>query len=129
MPKTVLLIDDEKDLLEVIGAFIEDLGYKIIKAASCKETLEILKSNEVDVIVLDYMMPDIDGVTCLKRIRADGIKSPVIMFTAYPERTSMQEVEGFNVVGFVPKSSSYGDTGPMLKISPDMASKMIDKTN
>lgn len=86
----ILLVDDEVDLLELMSKRIESWGYDLIVATNGKEALDMLKSEEPDIIVLDYMMPDMDGVATLKKIRAMHNKIPVIMFTAFPDEKSIE---------------------------------------
>jgi CheY-like chemotaxis protein len=120
MPGKILFVDDEQDCLKVIGAWIKSWGYEVVAVSKGKQAIDILKDGKADAIVLDYLMPDIDGISLLKEIRAMDKDIPVIMFTAYPEKGSMHEAEELNVSAFVPKLSSYRDTTPMLKIALDM---------
>jgi len=120
MPKKVLFVDDERDCLKVIGSWIKSWGYEVIAVQAGKEALDILAAEKVDAILLDYLMPDIDGISLLKKIRAMDGEIPVIMFTAYPEKEAMQGAGKLNVSAFVPKLSSYTDSTHILKISLDM---------
>jgi len=117
VPKKVLFVDDERDCLKVIGSWIKSWGYEVIAVQAGKEALDILAAEKVDAILLDYLMPDIDGISLLKKIRAMDGEIPVIMFTAYPEKEAMQEAGKLNVSAFVPKLSSYTDSTNILKIS------------
>lgn len=120
MSRRILFVDDEPDCLKVIGAWIQSWGYEVITVQRGKQAIDVLKDGKADAIILDYMMPDIDGINLLKEIRAVNKDIPVVMFTAYPEKEAMQEAGELGVSAFVPKLSSYTDTTPMLKISLDM---------
>ena len=79
----ILLVDDEEEFCTLMGVRIINWGYDFIKASSGKEALDILKSQNPDIIILDYMMPEMDGVATLKEIRAGkfALITPVITFT------------------------------------------------
>lgn len=84
MKKTILLVDDEPDILFVISRILEKDGYKVISAESGEECLEKLKNTNPDLILLDVMMPGLDGWETCSRIKSDKKKSniPIVMLTA-----------------------------------------------
>jgi two-component system response regulator (stage 0 sporulation protein F) len=106
MKKKILLVDDEEAMLSFIGKRIEQWGYEVIKAASGKEALEILEKNSPDIVVLDYLMPGMDGIATLMEIRKINTKIPVIMFTAHPEGIPLKGTDGLGISAFVPKDSA-----------------------
>ena len=78
---TILVVDDEDDIRDMIEIYLMNEGFTVLKAQDGIEALEVLKSQEVDLMVLDIMMPKMDGVrTCLK-VREDK-KLPIIMLSA-----------------------------------------------
>lgn len=81
---TILLIDDEKDLIELVRYNLERDGFDVIAAADGQSGLEIVRKHRPDLVVLDLMMPGLDGLAVCRQLRADprsgGI--PVIMLTA-----------------------------------------------
>ncbi|WP_058486579.1 response regulator transcription factor [Defluviitalea phaphyphila] len=86
MQNKVLIVDDELHILELLKYNLEENGYKVIQAESGEEAIEKVNSS-VDLIILDLMLPGIDGLEVLQRIRNnDKIKNiPVIMLTAKNE--------------------------------------------
>lgn len=82
-PKTVLCIDDEKIGLRVRKLMLEGEGYHVLTASSGQQGLELFDQNPVDVVVLDYYMPGLNGgdVAAELRRRRSGI--PIIFFSAY----------------------------------------------
>ena len=127
--KKILLVDDEPDFLDVIGQRIESWGHEVILAQNAKEAMDAFKNESPDVIILDYIMPDIDGVELLKKIRAIDRKIPVIMFTAKPEFDAIKDTEKLNILAFVPKLSPFTDTRANLKSTLDMAFKKMESEN
>ncbi len=97
MPKKskILLVDDEPDIIEFIGFNLESEGYTVEKAETGEEALEKAKVFQPDLIILDVMMPGMDGIETCERIRElPGAKSPIIAFlTARGEDYS--QIAGF----------------------------------
>lgn len=90
----VLVVDDEKDIREVIEIYLINEGLEVITACDGIEALEKLKNNDIDLIILDIMMPKLDGIrTCLK-IREEK-KLPIIMLSAKNEDSD--KILGLNV--------------------------------
>jgi DNA-binding response OmpR family regulator/regulator of sirC expression with transglutaminase-like and TPR domain len=79
---SVLVIDDQKPMLEVIRLFLERFGNMNVKTAlNAKEALTLLMSSSFDAMVVDYDLPEINGIDFLKMLRARGDTTPVIIFT------------------------------------------------
>lgn len=127
MEKKILLVDDEADFLELMALRIKEWGYDLITALSGEEAIEILKNKSPDIIILDYMMPGMDGVATLKEIRKINFEIPVIMFTAFPDKRSINEVEKLGVTAYIPKLSSYSDAHTALKTALHMAEDKLNK--
>ncbi len=82
--RKVLVIDDEPGIIEIVEANLEGDGFEVISAINGKEGLEKIKSDRPDLVVLDVMMPEMDGWEVLRRIEQDPDLAglPVIMLTA-----------------------------------------------
>jgi DNA-binding response OmpR family regulator len=82
--RTILVIDDEPGIIEIIEANLEGDGFTVVSAPNGREGLERIKSDRPELVVLDVMMPEMDGWEVLRRVEQDpdtaGI--PVIMLTA-----------------------------------------------
>lgn len=93
----VLIVDDEPDIVEMMELFLEDLGHEIIKSNSGEEALEYFKDNTADLVLLDVMMPGMDGWETLLNIKQNPRirDTPVIMVTV---RDNISDIErGFNL--------------------------------
>ena len=80
--KTILLVDDDPDILMVLRGNLELSGYKVITAGSAKEALMACQRDEPDLVVLDLVLPDMDGIQVCCRIREMDESLPIIMLTA-----------------------------------------------
>jgi DNA-binding response OmpR family regulator len=82
--ETILLVDDNMELLTFLEKKLTASGFKVIKASDGKVALEVLANEYVDIVVSDVMMPEVDGIELLRRIKSDVNYShlPVIMLTA-----------------------------------------------
>ncbi len=91
--KTCLIVDDSKIVRKVVRRIVEALGFAILEAENGKEAVDLTKANTVDVIILDWNMPVMDGMECMLQIRADaGISQPKIIFcTTENEFTKIQQ--------------------------------------
>ena len=85
--KVILTVDDEIHILELLQYNLEAAGYHVVQAESGEAALSILEEKNVDAVLLDLMLPHIDGLEVLRRIRSDSRlkKMPVIMLTAKNE--------------------------------------------
>src|ERR1700761_8671146 len=81
---TILVIDDEKDLIELVRYNLEKEGYDVIAANDGQSGLDVIKKHRPELVMLDLMMPGIDGLQVCQNLRADQRtgRTPVIMLTA-----------------------------------------------
>ena len=92
--KTILVVDDEKDIREIIEIYLINEGFNIVLACDGIEALEKLRKEDIDLIILDIMMPKLDGIrTCIK-IREEK-KMPIIMLSAKSEDSD--KILGLNI--------------------------------
>jgi len=83
MQETVLLVDDEEGIRTVLSVTIADAGYKVMTAENGAQALEIMKANDIPLIVTDIKMPGMDGLELLQHIKKDWPESEVIMITGH----------------------------------------------
>src|SRR5690349_13964189 len=81
---TVLCIDDEPSLLQMENRFLEGHGYAVLTAACGREALDILSASAVDVVVLDYQMPQMDGFAVALEIRRIAPEIEIIIHSGSP---------------------------------------------
>ncbi|MET8145925.1 response regulator transcription factor [Sphaerisporangium sp. NPDC005288] len=78
----VLVVDDERNIRDLVGMALRFHGFEVVSAARGHEALEIARSGMPDLLVLDVMLPDLDGFELCRRLRAEGDDVPVIFLTA-----------------------------------------------
>ena len=81
----ILIVDDEPRIRELIREHLQHAGYTCEEATDGSAALAVLSAGGIDLVILDIMMPFVDGMTCLKEIRARKMNVPVIMLTARSE--------------------------------------------
>lgn len=91
----ILIVDDEVETLELLAHVVSLLGHTSSLAESCPQALAHIESNKPDLILLDLMMPEIDGYETMRRIRAkeDGHPVPIVVVTASQELDVEERVE------------------------------------
>lgn len=77
----ILVIDDDKEIVELLGIYVQNEGYDLAKAYNGKEALSKLRTQKIDLVVLDVMMPEMDGYEVIKEIRKDS-QLPILMLSA-----------------------------------------------
>jgi DNA-binding response OmpR family regulator len=93
-PPLVLVVDDEVKILEIVGSYLERSGYRVLTARNGREALKILEGEEVSLVLLDLMLPDLSGEELCRRIRAESAL-PIIMMTAKVEEQDI--IRGLNL--------------------------------
>lgn len=91
---TILICDDEKDIRGALKIYLAEAGYRPLEAKDGRECLEILREEAVDLVLLDVMMPVMDGFSALDSIRSTS-SVPVILLTAKSE--DADKIEGLNL--------------------------------
>jgi CheY-like chemotaxis protein len=96
--KTILVVDDEFGILEVLEAILSDAGFKVISAMNGQEAMALLQEEVPDLVIVDFMMPLLDGAGVIKAMRADGRlgRVPVLLASALPEQTISERCTGYD---------------------------------
>ncbi|GAA0756547.1 MULTISPECIES: response regulator transcription factor [Clostridium] len=89
----ILIVDDEKEIRDLIDIYLKGEGYETIKAENGEEALNMLSNNDVDLIILDIMMPKVNGIEACLKIREER-EMPIIMLSAKSE--DMDKILGLN---------------------------------
>ena len=111
-PKKILIVDDEEDVRLFLADFISERDYSVDTAADGEEALAKVQKGKYDVIFLDIMMPGIDGIACLEKIKKISPASIVIMITALKDEGKMNAAKKFGAAQYIvkPFSLAYLET-------------------
>jgi len=82
----ILIVDDDLHIQRLYKEELLEEGYEVVVASTGKEALEVFEKESPDVVTLDILMPDIDGISLLRKMKEQKPKIPIIMSTAYDYR-------------------------------------------
>ena len=101
--KKVLIIDDERDILDSLGSILQDEGFDVFKAADGNEGLILFDRERPDVVFLDIWMPEMDGLEVLERIKAKDRRSRVVIISGHGTISTAVEAVKMGAYDFLPK--------------------------
>ena len=90
----ILLADDEQRMHAIVSRIADDEGYELVSAFDGPQVLEVFEAEAPDLVILDVMMPGLDGIEVLRRLREGGVSTPTLFLTARTEVD--QRVEGLD---------------------------------
>lgn len=95
---TIVLVDDEQMVLTSLKSFITlETDFKIVTFTSAKQALEFIKNNDIDIVISDYLMPEMDGISFLAKVREIRPDVPRIILTGYADKENA--IKAINEVG------------------------------
>ncbi len=102
-PATILVVDDDRDSREIAARLLERAGYRARRAESGAECLRIVEAEPVDLILLDVMMPEMDGFAVCAALHEGGRRTPIILLTAKDDTDTRLEGMHHGVSEFLTK--------------------------
>src|SRR6266850_6118862 len=108
---TILIVEDDQDTREIMARYLTLAGYEHVSASNGWEALLAVDQNEIDLILLDVMMPGMDGVTFLNILRNAQTKgsTPVVIVTAMSKQELSSRFRDLPVQGILPKTQELFD--------------------
>ena len=105
--KTILIVDDSAVCREPMAAILESHGYRVLRAADGIQGLELARAERPDLIVLEIVMPKMDGLALLQMLRddPDHKERPVILVTGMTDRSCILKARALGVQGYLLKAS------------------------
>jgi len=95
--QTILAVDDEEHILELISYNLEKAGYHVLKAETGEMALEVLKENKVDLVLLDWMLPGMDGIDVIKHVRMNEAYRNLAIILLTAKNEEINKVVGLEV--------------------------------
>lgn len=115
----ILIVDDERDFLETMSFWLKSKGYIVDMADNGRSAVEIIKQNLPDVVFLDVVMPEMDGIETLREIRKVSPELSVVMVTAHTSNKKITDAEELGVAGFFRKSADFSHAAKMIQVCLD----------
>ena len=109
IPIRILLVDDEKDFVEILSLRLEEAGEIVTSAHSGQECLDILQTKDIDVVILDILMPGMDGIDTLKEIKNRFPLVEVIMLTGHGSTESAVKGMKLGAFDYLLKPAHFAD--------------------
>lgn len=121
MPK-ILVVEDDKDMSRIISSILKEEGYKIDRAYDGEQAIKKIKAKDYNLMILDYKLPDINGINVLKEVRRTKPSLKVIMISAYGSPSIKSTAKKFGVYRFLDKPF---DLNRLVKAVKDVLAKKL----
>lgn len=108
----ILVVDDDLHIQRLYKEEFEDEGYEVVVASNGQEALELFEKESPDIVTLDILLPDIDGIRVLRQMKEKNPKIPIIMSTAYDYR---DDFAVWASEAYIVKSSDLKELKTMIK--------------
>lgn len=127
MSEKVLLVDDEEDFLEIMSERMQARGMQVVTCTSADEAIEKLKTETFDAIILDFMMPGIDGMQALKDIKAKRPESQIILLTGHATVEKGVEAMKLGAADFLEKPADIEELEKKIKAASAQRLLIVEK--
>jgi two-component system OmpR family response regulator len=109
LAERILVVDDEPSIVDAVATVLRYEGFNVSEAPSGRAALALLAGSSFDLVVLDVMLPDLDGFEVTRRMRADGLRTPVLFLTARAETADVVTGLGLGGDDYVTKPVSLAE--------------------
>ena len=106
MDKTVLIVDDEIEILEIMSFELEDAGFKVITAGSGNEGMKIIESGNIDFIISDVRMKNGSGLDLIEDCRSKNLSTPILLISGFSD-ISEEDARAKGAVGIISKPMDF----------------------
>jgi two-component system chemotaxis response regulator CheY len=105
MAKTFLVVDDSASMRQLVTFTVKDAGFEVIAAENGKDAIAKLNNAKVDMVITDLNMPEMDGITLIKNLRATSANkfTPIVMLTTESQESKKQEGKQAGASGWIVK--------------------------
>jgi CheY-like chemotaxis protein len=123
-----MVVDDDESVLSFLAFSLRGEGFEVMSAKAAEDGLKLLKDSVPDIILLDIMLPNMDGFAMCKALRADPrlTKTPVLFITAYAERNSLDRAKESGAQGLIEKPIMFDEL--LLQIMDALAGRFTMPT-
>ncbi len=103
----ILLVDDEPDIQQILSARLENAGYQVVSAENGEEALLLAEKENPDVVLLDVMMPGMDGFEVCERLKEDNSQGKIVIYTAKMDGVDAARARQVGADDFTVKTSDF----------------------
>ena len=125
--RKLLVVDDEGDICDFMKNFFQERGYTVATALSGDDAIASVKKDKPDALLLDIMMPEMDGLTVLKKIRSEDARIPIFITTAFSNEERIKIAGRYNATGFIVKTQDLGKEIKNITAAIEIAEKFKEK--
>jgi len=111
----VLIVDDEQDVLDVLGEMVNALGFRTSKASCGIKAIELLKNAKYDLVITDLIMPDVSGIEVLQAVKKQYPTMPVIITAGVDIRETQIDLKKYGKSVFIKKPFTLGDISESIR--------------
>jgi CheY-like chemotaxis protein len=104
MMKTVLLTDDNEDIVELVQLILKNSGYKLLTARDGNEAVEVSLAQKPDLVLMDLKMPKMNGIDATRTLRSKGFTNPIVVLTASESADDRKSAEQAGCNGYILKT-------------------------
>jgi len=103
-PRCVAIVDDDVRIRTLLRLELEDLGALVLCFSCAEEAIDGISNDSIDLVLLDVGLPEMDGLTCLRLLRQQGLTTKVLLMSAHWDPADEEEVKAAGADGFVVKT-------------------------
>ena len=107
--KKILVVDDEEDVRLFLQDLLQEKKFEVDTASSGQAALEKIRNQPPDIVLLDIMMPGMNGIVCLEKIKSENPQIKVIMITALKDDTRMAKAKALGAYAYLAKPFTLDD--------------------
>ena len=112
---TVLIVDDEKCVRDVYSRLLTKTGHAVLTVDDGNQALDTLALTSIDVVILDYSMPELSGLDCLREMKLRGYSEIPVLFVKPFDKAGREIVEGLGIYCFIDKVSDMGNLDRLVR--------------
>jgi CheY-like chemotaxis protein len=103
-PRSVAIVDDDARIRTLLRLELEDLGALVVCFSSAEEALNGISNESIDLVLMDVGLPEMDGITCLRLLRQQGLATKVLLMSGHWDPVDEEEVRSAGADGYVVKT-------------------------
>jgi CheY-like chemotaxis protein len=103
-PRSVAIVDDDVRIRTLLRLELEDLGALVVCFSSAEEALNGISNESIDLVLMDVGLPEMDGITCLRLLRQQGLATKVLLMSGHWDPVDEEEVRAAGADGYVVKT-------------------------